>query len=112
MYLLPNCCHTPACHTTIPISLALRITRICITSIDEEKRDKELKELVLRRDYKPRMIGAAISKARAIHRKSSSEGNGQAPAFKETAGIFFILGPQAPLDLCSNQESLENNAPI
>ena len=47
MYLLPNSCHSPACHTNIPFSLALCITRICSTSTSREIRYKELKELLI-----------------------------------------------------------------
>ena len=67
-YLLTSSCH-PA-HTTqnIPFSLALRIVRICSLPEDREKRFKELKELLLKRDYKSGVIDTAIQKARNISR--------------------------------------------
>ena len=67
-YLLTSSCH-PA-HTTqnIPFSLALRIVRICSLPEDREKRFKELKELLLNRDYKSGIIDNAIQKARKISR--------------------------------------------
>ena len=67
-YLLTSSCH-PA-HTTknIPFSLALRIVRICSKPEDRDTRFKELKELLLSREYKPGLIDSAINKAKQIPR--------------------------------------------
>ena len=52
----------------IPYSLALRIVRIC--SIPEQRylRLSELKQLLLQRDYKTKIIDAEIERARNISR--------------------------------------------
>ena len=55
----------------IPISLALRIVRICS---DPEKRDNrlmELKELLLERNYSERMVDSAIERAKKVPRKAA-----------------------------------------
>ena len=70
-YLLTSSCH-PA-HTTknIPFSLALRIVRICSLPEDREKRFKELKCLLLSREYKGGAIDTAIERARNIPRSEA-----------------------------------------
>ena len=85
-YLLTSSCH-PA-HTTqnIPFSLALRIVRICSLPEDREKRFKELKQLLLTRDYKSGVINNAIQKARKISRPEALKKvvkiqNSQRPVF-------------------------------
>ena len=67
-YLLTSSCH-PA-HTTknIPFSLALRIVRICSKPEDRNTRFKELRELLLSREYKPGLIDSAINRAKQIPR--------------------------------------------
>ena len=49
----------------------MRIVRICTLEGDREKRFSELKNLLLSRDYKPKVIDAAILKARNIPRKEA-----------------------------------------
>ena len=63
-YLLPSSCHPAHVTENIPYSLAMRIVRICAIEEDREKRFKELKDLLLARDYKPKIIDSAIQKAR------------------------------------------------
>ena len=46
----------------------MRINRICTEPESRELRFSELKELLLARDYRPGMIDAAISRARAMPR--------------------------------------------
>ena len=70
-YLLPSSCHSTHVMDNIPFSLAMRIVRICTLEGDREKRFSELKNLLLSRDYKPKVIDAAIQKARNIPRKEA-----------------------------------------
>ena len=70
-YLLPNSCHPAHVTDNIPFSLALRIVRICTLQEDREKRFSELKDLLLSRDYKPKVIDSAIQKARNIPREEA-----------------------------------------
>ena len=70
-YLLPDSCHPYSCHENIPLSLAIRITRICTEIDTREKRYAELKNMLLERDYKEGMIDNAISPARSIPRSEA-----------------------------------------
>ena len=70
-YLLPSSCHPAHVTDNIPFSLALRIVRICTLQEDREKRFSELKDLLLSRDYKPKVIDSAIQKARNIPREEA-----------------------------------------
>ena len=61
-YLMTSSCHPNHCFTSIPKSLALRYVRIC--SLLEEDREKwfaELKDLLVARGYKPKMVDSAIA---------------------------------------------------
>ena len=65
-YLLPSSCHPIECLKNIPFSLALRIVKICS---DKEKRDirmKELKEMLLEREYDESVVDTAITRAKKI----------------------------------------------
>ena len=63
MYLLTSSCHPAHVRENIPFSLALRIIR--------DTRLSELKQLLLDRDYKVKVIDAAIEKARNIPRNEA-----------------------------------------
>ena len=67
-YLLTSSCHPAHVTNNIPYSLALRIVRICSETKDRDLRLDELKSLLLSRNYKIRMITAAIDKAKSITR--------------------------------------------
>ena len=69
-YLLTSSCHPAHVTTNIPYSLALRIVRICSLPKDRDRRLIELKNMLLERDYKPRIIDAAIEKARSRDKQS------------------------------------------
>ena len=72
-YLLTSSCH-PATHTdNIPFSLALRIVRVCSEPDTRDQRLLEMRELLLDRSYRPGMVDAAISRARAIPRTKALE---------------------------------------
>ena len=68
MYLLPSSCHPPHQHENVPISLAMRINRICTFSETREKRFQELAGMLKDRGYRHGMVQAAIDKARKIPR--------------------------------------------
>ena len=67
-YLLTSSCHPAHVTNNIPFSLALRIVRICSLAETRDLRLSELKELLISRDYKRRIIDAAIGKVRLIPR--------------------------------------------
>ena len=67
-YLLTSSCHPIETTKNIPHSLAMRINRICIQPENREKRFRELKEMLLEREYGEKMIDHAINRARAIPR--------------------------------------------
>ena len=71
MYLLTSSCHPAHVTANIPFSLALRIVRICSEQESRDKRLAELKEMLLDRDYKPKIIDAAINKAKGISRQEA-----------------------------------------
>ena len=70
-YLLTSSCHPAHVTKNIPYSLALRIVRICTLPGDRDKRLDELKCLLLARNYKPKLIDAAIQRAKNIHRSEA-----------------------------------------
>ena len=57
--------------TNIPYSLALRIVRICSENETRDLRLSELRNMLLERDYKAKIIDAAIEKARKIPRSEA-----------------------------------------
>ena len=70
-YLLPSSCHPSHVTQNIPFSLALMIVRICTYTTDREKRFSELKDLLISRDYKPKIVDSAIERARKIPRNEA-----------------------------------------
>ena len=68
MYLLTSSCHPNHMFKNIPYSLALRIVRICSIPEQRDLGLSELKQLLLQRDYKTKIIDAAIERARNISR--------------------------------------------
>ena len=51
------------------ILLSMRINRVCAEETDRHRRFKELREMLLDREYSPGIVDAAIAKARAIPRQ-------------------------------------------
>ena len=68
MYLLTSICHPAHVTAKYPFSLALRIVRICS---EQESSDKRVAELLLDRDYKPKIIDAVINEAKGITRQEA-----------------------------------------
>ena len=58
---MTSSCHPNHCFTSIPKSLALRYVRICSLEEDREKWFAELKDLLVARGYKPKMVDSAIA---------------------------------------------------
>ena len=67
-YLLPSSCHPSVCTKSIPYSLSTRIVRVCSEIPERDERFRELKDMLLEREYNPRIINAAINKTKAIPR--------------------------------------------
>ena len=67
-YLLPESCHPNQTTRSIPMSLGLRIVRICRKPVNRDKRFQELRQLLLDRGYKKHIIDPALSKARHVPR--------------------------------------------
>ena len=70
-YLLPDSCHPQTVKDNIPLSLAMRITRICSETTSRDKRYEELKNMLLDRNYPRRMIESAIKCARNVPRSEA-----------------------------------------
>ena len=68
MYLLTSSCHPAHVTSNIPFSLALRIVRIYSEPESRDLRLEELKQLFQDRDYKAKIVDAAIKKAKDIPR--------------------------------------------
>ena len=68
MYLLTSSAHPTHVTSNIPFSLALRIVRICSEPESRDLRLSELREMLLDRNYKKRIIDDNIKKAKAIPR--------------------------------------------
>ena len=74
---------------SMPYSLALRIVRNCSEPETRDMRFKELKRMLLARDYKPNIINENIRKARAIPRSEALK-----DCFKEETTprpVFVVL---------------------
>ena len=68
-YLLSSSCHPASTIKSIPYSLSLRIVRTCINQNTRDKSLKELKEMLIHRSYSEKIIDSSIMKAKAIPRK-------------------------------------------
>ena len=70
-YLLTSSCHPPHIKDNIPFSLAYRIVRICSEEETRDKRLEELKNMLLSRKYKNKLVDNAIQRAKAITRSKA-----------------------------------------
>ena len=68
-YLLPVSNHPSHCCKNIPYSLAFRILRNCSEQQQQEVRFKELKERMLARGYRERIMDNAIEKVKLLKRE-------------------------------------------
>ena len=88
LYLLTSSCHPASVITSIPLSLSIRILRICSTTEAREKRFAELRQLLIDRDYKPSMVDAAIDQARKMDRLEALK---KVSRNKNTDRVCFVL---------------------
>lgn len=70
-YLLPSSCHSKLTTKAIPMSLGLRIVRICQDAEKRDKRMEELKELLLERGYSEYLVDSALERAKKVPRKAA-----------------------------------------
>ena len=70
-YLLPSSCHSKMTTKAIPMSLGLRIVRICSDTDKRDKRMEELKGLLLERGYSEGMVDSALERAKKVPRKAA-----------------------------------------
>ena len=70
-YLLPSSGHPAHVTSSIPYSLCLRLVRICSEPDALSQRCKELRQMLLQRNYSRRIIDHAISKATSIPRTTA-----------------------------------------
>ena len=100
-YLLTSSCHPIGCTKNIPYSLGLRIVRVCTKPETRDKRMRELKELLLARDYPERLIDSALDKARAVPRHKALM-KGIKRRQQKNAGPVFALKYNPRLPSISN----------
>ena len=72
-YLHWTSCHPPHIRKNLPFGLAYRLRRICSTDTFFIKRLTELKEFLLSRQYKTRIIDEAFEKVKSIPRNLALE---------------------------------------
>ena len=71
LYLHHSSCHPYHTKKSLPFSLAFRLLRICSTDFFLTKRLKELRQYLLNRQYKPKIIDAAFDRIRQMSRSDS-----------------------------------------
>ena len=94
-YLLTSSIHPAHCHTNIPFSLAMRITRICTKIETRDKRHQELKNMLLEREYRSGMIDNAIRKACSIPRTQAINFIARTPSNKRPVFVA-TFDPRLP----------------
>ena len=87
-YLLPSSCHPNHVCESIPFSLAFRIVRICSEADSRDKRFLELRDFLLSRGYRSRIIDAAIQKASLIPREEAIRK--KTPEKKQEGPVFVM----------------------
>ena len=70
-YLLPSSCHPHHITANIPYSLAYRLLRICSMPEQFQQRLEELKNDLLSREYKPKIIEDAFKRIGKITREEA-----------------------------------------
>ena len=86
-YLLPSSCHPAHIPQNIPFSLCYRLVRICSEPHALEKKFKELRSLLISRDYRPKVIDSAIEKAKKLDRNEALK---RVPK-KKNYRVVFVL---------------------
>ena len=72
-YLLPSSSHPSHITRNIPYSLGYRLLRICSVPSDFSRRLEELKQDLISRNYKSKIIDEAFNKVKKIDRKKALE---------------------------------------
>ena len=108
-YLLTSSCHPPHITDNIPFSLAYRIVRICSEEETRDKRLAELKNMLLSRDYKAKLIDNAIARARATPRSKALERVSNLKNDKRRPVLSVEYHPSLPVLYI--EETLESNEP-
>ena len=85
--MLPSSCHPSHITKNIPYNLAYRLLRICSDRETLVTRLDELKNLLLSRDYRPRVIEDAIKKVLQLSREEALKKQPK----KETDRTVFVL---------------------
>ena len=67
-YLLPSSCHPNSVPSNIPYSLALRLVRLHTDPGERDESLEELRDMLVARGYKRKLIAAAIARAVAVPR--------------------------------------------
>ena len=105
-YLLPDSCHPYSNTENIPLSLGIRITRICTEPHTREQRYSELKDLLLDRNYPAELVNSAIAKARSIPLCHSNSESGEKHPTEQETSVYSLMGPEAPICFSHHQSPL------
>jgi hypothetical protein len=87
-YLLPSSTHPPHCTKNIPYSLGYRILRICSEKNLFQKRLLELKQMLITRDYKEKIINEAFQRLKNISRAEDLK---RVSSNKSTGKVTFVI---------------------
>ena len=97
-YLLPTSSHPSHIQANIPFSFCYRLVRICSEEEMLNKRFSELKDLLLSRSYKIKIIDGAINKAKQIDRQEALKKKEK----KKSSRIPFVITYHPALPSVSN----------
>ena len=111
---MTSSCHPAHCTTNFPLSLSMRIVRICTKPETRDNRLKELKQMLIEREYRPGIIDAAIQKARAVPRAIAIRQIAKAPqtSMRPVFVVSFDLRlPDLPNITQKHWRSMQNMDP-
>ena len=86
-YLLPSSCHPSHVSKNIPYNLCYRLLRICSDRETLKKRLEELKELLISREYRLKVVEDAIERVLKIPRKDALKKTTK----KKTERTVFVI---------------------
>ena len=109
-YSLPSSCHPPHITENIPFSLAYRIIRICSETTSRDLRLQELKDMLISRSYKPKLVDLAIDKAKNIPRGKALERVEKVQNQSVRRPVFSVELPPCPTPSTKNSpKTLESD---
>ena len=76
-YLLPSSCHPRHISSNIPFSLGYRLLRLCSKKADLKIRLQELKDDLISRGYKAKIIEDALKRVQSNPKRGSTEESGK-----------------------------------